>query len=86
VDAPNPHPTWPLNSLGPPVSWGLGVSSLNEHRPGSPLLYVCWGLISAGVCCLFDGPVFERSQGSRLIKTVGPVTESPFSSASFSLP
>ena len=36
-------PTWPLNSLGPPVSWGLGTSSLNEHRPGSPLLYVCWG-------------------------------------------
>jgi hypothetical protein len=44
------------------------------------------GLISAGVCCLFGGPVFERSRGSRLIKTVGPLTESPFSSASFSLP
>ena len=43
VDIPNPHPTWPLNSLGPPVSWGLGASSLNEHRPRSPLLYVCWG-------------------------------------------
>jgi hypothetical protein len=40
---PLPHPTWPLNSLGPPVSWGLGASSLSEHRPGSPLLYVCWG-------------------------------------------
>jgi hypothetical protein len=38
-----PHPTWPQNSLGPPVSWGLGASSLNEHRPWSPLLYVCWG-------------------------------------------
>jgi hypothetical protein len=35
---------WHLNSLGPPVSWGLGISSLNEHRPGSPLLYVFWGL------------------------------------------
>jgi hypothetical protein len=43
VSVPNPHPTLPLNSLGPPVSWGLGASSLNEHRPGSPLLYVCWG-------------------------------------------
>jgi hypothetical protein len=43
VDAPTPHPTWPLNSLGPPISWGLGASCLNEHRPGSPLLYVCWG-------------------------------------------
>jgi hypothetical protein len=38
-----PHPTWLLNSLGPPVSRGLGASSLNEHRPGSPLLYVCCG-------------------------------------------
>ena len=38
-----PNPTWLLNSLGHPVSWGLGASSLNEHRPGSPLLYVCWG-------------------------------------------
>jgi hypothetical protein len=36
-------PTLPLNSLGPPVSWGLGASSLNEHRLGSPLMSVCWG-------------------------------------------
>jgi hypothetical protein len=43
VDSSTPHPTWPLNSLGSPVSWGLGTSSLNEHRPGIPLLYVCWG-------------------------------------------
>ena len=63
---PHLHPTWHLNSLGPPVFWGLVSSSLNEHRPGSPQLYVCWGLISAGVCCLFGGPVFQRSQGSRL--------------------
>lgn len=25
---PHPHPTWTLNSLRPPVSWGLGASSL----------------------------------------------------------
>ena len=37
VDVPNPHHTWPLNSLGSPVSWGLGASSLNEHRSASPL-------------------------------------------------
>jgi hypothetical protein len=37
------HPMWPLNSLEPPVSWGLGASSIIEHRPSSPLLYVCWG-------------------------------------------
>jgi hypothetical protein len=40
---PQPHTTWPLNSLGPTVSWELGASFLNEHRPGSPLLYVYWG-------------------------------------------
>ena len=40
---PPPNPTWTLNSLGPPVSWRLGASSLSEHRPGSHLLYVCWG-------------------------------------------
>ena len=44
VDAPTLHPTWPLNSLELPVSWGFGASSLNEHKPRSPLLYVCWGL------------------------------------------
>ncbi|EDL36963.1 mCG1051106 [Mus musculus] len=32
------------------------------------------GLISAGVCCLFGDPVFERSRGSRLIETAGPPT------------
>jgi hypothetical protein len=42
VDDPSPHPTWPLYSLEPPVSWGLGASSLNEHGPKCPLLYVCW--------------------------------------------
>jgi hypothetical protein len=43
------------------------------------------GLILAGVCCLFGDPVFERSQGSRLIATSDPPTGSPFSLASFSL-
>jgi hypothetical protein len=37
------HSTRLPHSLGPPVSWGLGASFLNEHRPGSTLLYVCWG-------------------------------------------
>jgi hypothetical protein len=32
------------------------------------------GLISAGVWCLFGGPVFERSRGSGLIETAGPST------------
>jgi hypothetical protein len=42
--------------------------------------------ISAGICCLFGGPVLIRSPGSRLIRTSGPPTGLPFSSASFSLP
>jgi hypothetical protein len=50
---PTPHTTWPLNVLEPPVSWGLGESSLIEHRPSIPLLYMCWGLRSAGICCLY---------------------------------
>jgi hypothetical protein len=85
VNVPTPYPTWPLNSLEPPVSWGLGASSLNEHRPGNPLLMCVRGLILAGVCCLFGGLVFERSQGSTLIETAGRPTGSHFSSASFSL-
>jgi hypothetical protein len=63
MDIPTPHSTWPLNSLGPPFSWGLGgASSLNEHRPGSPLLYVwrgphiSWYMLS------------ERPRGSRLMR------------------
>ena len=40
IPTPCPHPTRPLNSLGPPVFWGLGASSLTEPLPGSPLLYV----------------------------------------------
>jgi hypothetical protein len=70
------HPTSPLHSLGPQVSQRLGVSSL---------LYMCQGLISAGVCCLVGGSVSERSQGSRLIETAGLPMGSPSSSASSSL-
>jgi hypothetical protein len=82
VDVHTPHSTWSLNSRGPPVSWGLGASSLNELRPGSPLLYVCCGP-HISWCML---PVFDRSQGSWWIETVGTSTGSPFSSTSFSLP
>jgi hypothetical protein len=50
------------------------------------LFCMCVGdLISAGISCLFGGPVFERSQVSRLSKTAGPPVRSPFSSNSFSL-
>ena len=42
--------------------------------------FICvGGLISADVCCLFGGPVSERSQGSRLIESTFPLTGSPFS-------
>jgi hypothetical protein len=57
VDVPTLQPLWPLNSLGPPVSWELGASFLNEYRPRSTRLHVCWGgLMSAGVYCLLGGP------------------------------
>jgi hypothetical protein len=42
------------------------------------------GLISPGISCLVDGPVSEKSQGSRLNETAGPPTGSPSSSASSS--
>jgi hypothetical protein len=74
VDISTPHPTWPLNSLGPPVSWELGASSLNEHRTGSPLLHMCWGSHISWCMLPVCGPVFERSQGSRLIETAGSPT------------
>jgi hypothetical protein len=67
TDAPTPHPTWPLNFLAPSVSWGLGASSLNEHRPGSPLLYGHRGPHIS--CCMLPvwwSSVWEIS-GSRLI-------------------
>ena len=39
------------------------------------LYSMCVGdLISAGVCCLFGGPVFKRSQGSILVEIAGPPT------------
>ena len=38
-----PNPTRPRHSLGSPVPWGIGTSSLTEPRPGSPLLYICLG-------------------------------------------
>jgi hypothetical protein len=69
-----------------PVSWRLGVSSLNEPRHRSPLLHMFGGLISGCVCWLFDRPGFEKSLESRLIETAGPPTASPSSSDSFSLP
>jgi hypothetical protein len=42
VDGPTLHPTWSLNTLRPPVSWGLAASSLKEHRSCSLLLYMYW--------------------------------------------
>lgn len=45
---PYPPPR-PSHSLGTQVSEGLGVASLTQVRPGSPLLWMCWGLASASV-------------------------------------
>jgi hypothetical protein len=57
----------PPHSLGPPISCRLGhLLWLNPD----PAVFCCkcvGGLISAGVCCLVGNPVYERSQGSRLL-------------------
>ena len=65
-----------MSPLSPHLTSKLpGASSLWRVRcnllwlnPDLAVLYcMCVvGLISAGVCCLLGGPVFERSQGSRL--------------------
>jgi hypothetical protein len=66
------------------------VHLLRPYPDLSGLCFICvWGLRSAGVCCLFGGPVSERSLGvvvvvSMLIETAGPPTGSPSSSASSS--
>ena len=40
---PTFHPTRPLNTLEPPVSWGLVTSSLKDPKSSNRLLYMCWG-------------------------------------------
>jgi hypothetical protein len=53
MDAPTFHPIWALNSLGSPVSWGLGASSLIKSQSWQSsavyvlgasyqLVYVAW--------------------------------------------
>jgi hypothetical protein len=63
------------------------VSSLNKIRPGSPLLYMCQGFITAHVCHLVGVSVSERSQESRLVETAClPMSLPPSSTSSkFSL-
>ena len=75
-----PHPTRPLNTLGPPVSWGLGAPSQLNPDPAVLCCICIGGLISAGVYCLVGILVSERYRGSRL--TAAPPTEQPSSSAS----
>jgi hypothetical protein len=61
------------------------VHHLRMNTDPAVLYCICvGGLISAGVCCLVDGSVFERYGGSRLIETASP-TVSHSTSASFSL-
>jgi hypothetical protein len=55
-------------------------------RPDPAVLCVCvGGLRPAGVCCLVDGSVSERSRESRLVETAGLPMGSPSPSASSSL-
>jgi hypothetical protein len=80
-----PHSHFPTHqkSKHPGVSSFLRVKSI--YSDSVVLCCICIDvLISAGVCCLVGGPVFERFQGSRLIETAGSPTGSPSSSASSS--
>jgi hypothetical protein len=74
MDAPTSHNTWCLTSMGPPGSWGLGESSLNEHRPG--ILY-CMCVVLGGHISWCMLPVWWFSVweivGSRLLMTAGPL-------------
>jgi hypothetical protein len=86
INVPTLHHIWPLNSLGRPVSWELGALTMNEHRPGSPLQYVCWGPhISWCMLSVWWSSVWKIS-GSRLIKIAGPPIGLSFYSNSFRLP
>jgi hypothetical protein len=74
------HTTRPLNSLGPPVSWGLCASSLTEPRPSSRLLCMCWRPHISW--CMLPGwwsSVWESwgGGGGRLIETAGSPTGLP---------
>jgi hypothetical protein len=84
---------WPPTLVvGVPISINPIEKLPHRHSQGlitsipSSTVCVLGGLISADVCCLFVGPLFERSQGSRLIETAGHPIGSSFSSTSSSLP
>ena len=79
----NPHPTGPLNSLGPPISWRLVYHFLMNKTPRSCTVCVLGTYIS---CCML--PVWWSSNwevsGSRLIETACLPTGLPSSSTSSS--
>ena len=72
----------PTLSLGLQVSRGLGASS-TEVRPGRPLLFMCWGLLSAHVRFLMGGSVSWCSQGSMLVETISFPMESAWLCGTF---
>jgi hypothetical protein len=66
MDVPIPHPTWALNSLWTPVLRVKCMISEWTQTLQSSACMTDGDLISTAVCCLFGGPVFGRSRGSRL--------------------
>jgi hypothetical protein len=72
-------PARPLYSLESQVSQGLGASP-TEARPGSPLLYMCWGPWTS--LCRLPG---WRSLGFELVENASLPMGLPSSAASFSL-
>jgi hypothetical protein len=66
VSLPPTHPTRSPNSLGPPVSLGLGTS-VTESRPCSPLLCMCQGTSYQPVYGSGDVAQYLRDLGALLI-------------------
>jgi hypothetical protein len=61
------------------------MSGMNTDPAVLYCMYV-GDLISAGVCCVFAGPVFERSQGLKIIEVADSPKGLPFSASSQSPP
>ena len=67
-------PDFLTHSMGPQVSRALDASSLDEPKPGSPLLCMCWEFYITW--CMLPG-------GSRLVESAGlPIGLFSFSSSS----
>ena len=71
--------TWLLISPGPPVSWGLCASSVNEQTQHSSTLCVLGALYYLEYTAYLVIQYLRNPRESRLTENVGPATRSHFS-------